>query len=158
MTSYQIERYIWSDEDFEVMGWHDATIWSMYADPDAFEFIFDIDYIFKWVDPEPKDTHFKFWVCPVTMVFANVSNVVMNIESQQGAIEVSDLSRKHLGLTPNGKFEEYLFTFECQEGQLSLKASGYKMYVRQAPILQVQQHLEFATRGGVSFGRWRNDA
>lgn len=157
-TPYQLEKYIWSDEDFEVMGWHDATIWSMYAGPEAFEFIFDLDYIFKWVDPEPEGTYFTFWVCPVTMVFANVSDVVMNIESQQGAIEVANLLRKHVGLSPDGKFDQYAFHFQCQEGQLSLKATGYKMYVRQAPVLQKQTHLEFGTRGGVSFGRGRSDA
>jgi hypothetical protein len=158
MTPYQIEKYVWSDEDFEVMGWHDASLWSMYADPEAFEFMFDLDYIFKWVDPEPGETYFKFWVCPVTMVFANVSDVIINIESQQGAIEVADLLRTPLGLSPNGEFEQYAFHFECQEGQLSLKAAGFKMYVRQAPVLQEQQSLEFTTRGGVSFGRGRSDA
>jgi hypothetical protein len=120
--------------------------------------MFDLDYIFKWVDPEPEGTYFKFWVCPVTMVFANVSDVVINIESQQGAIEVADLLRQHVGLSPNGKFDQFAFHFECQEGQLSLKATGYKMYVRQAPVLQTQQHLELATRGGVSFERARSDA
>ena len=153
MTLHPIEKYIWSQEDFEMMGWHDATIWSIASNPEAFEFMLDLDYIFKWVCPAPQETHYKFWVCPVTMVFADAWDVVMDIESQLGSIEVADVSRKHLGRTPNNKFEQYAFHIECQEGDLSLKATGFKMYVRQAPVLLDRQSLTLAQRGGISFGR-----
>ncbi len=69
MESCELEKSVWTEQDYEVMGWHDCRLWAMVADIDAFEFSLDLDYIFKWVQPGPGETYFKFWVCPVTMVF-----------------------------------------------------------------------------------------
>ena len=71
MESYKLEKPIWDDSDFEVMGWHDASVWSMLANPEEYEFLLDLDYIFKWVPPGEGAPNFKFWVAPVTMVFEN---------------------------------------------------------------------------------------
>lgn len=57
---FALEKPIWDDRDFEVMGWHDATIWSMCADRAAFEFLIDLDYISRWVEPKAGETYFKF--------------------------------------------------------------------------------------------------
>ena len=60
-NSYEPEKKIWREEDFARMGWHDATVWGMAADPDHFEYLFDLDYIFKWVAPSDGERFFKFW-------------------------------------------------------------------------------------------------
>jgi len=49
--SYRLEKLIFEDSDFEAMGWHDALVWSVVAIPEAFEYVVDLDYIFKWVEP-----------------------------------------------------------------------------------------------------------
>ena len=56
-------------------------------------------------------------------------------------------------LTPNGKFTEHTYRFECQEGVISIKATGYKMYVRQNPILIQYQSIDIKERNGISFDR-----
>lgn len=91
MSAYDLEKEIWTEADFKVMGWHDASIWSMVSNAAQFEYLIDLDYIFKWVNPKENETYFKFWVAPVTMVFENASAVKIDIESQQGLIEVADL-------------------------------------------------------------------
>lgn len=139
------------------MGWHDATVWSIAANIDAFELLLDLDYIFKWVEPKPGETFYKFWVAPVTLVFENASEVRIDIKSQQGSLEVSEVSRIVLGPSPNGKLTQYAFRFQCQEGEVSLEATGYKMYVRRSPALLERQSYDFDTRGGVSFARNRSD-
>ncbi|HHQ47289.1 MAG TPA: hypothetical protein ENK19_00200, partial [Acidobacteria bacterium] len=93
---YQLEKALWTSDDFEVMGWHDSRVWAMVADEENFEFAMDLDYIFEWVDPEPGETHFKFWVAPVTMVFENAYDISIKIESAQGGIEVANLQREEL--------------------------------------------------------------
>ena len=153
MSDYQLEKQVWTDADFAVMGWHDATVWSMVADPENFEFLLDLDYIFKWVDPAPGETYFKFWVAPVTMVFANAHSIDMDIQSQQGAIEVAELHMEDPKPTPNGKFTQHSFRFECQEGALTLRATGFKLFVRQAPKLIQHQSFTLESRRGVSFSR-----
>lgn len=156
MSVYELEKEVWSEADFDLMGWHDASIWSMVSNAEQFEYLFDIDYIFKWVNPKENETYFKFWVAPVTMVFENAFDVKIDIESQQGLIEVAELHMENPELTPNGKFTSHSYRFECQEGEISLKATGFKMYVRQKPKLIQGQSFELEERGGVNFGRVLN--
>jgi len=153
MESYQLERAIWTESDFKIMGWHDVTIWSMFANTEEYEYLLDMDYIFKWVNPEENETYFKFWVAPVTMVFENVHSVKLDIESAQGFIEIAELHMENPQLTPNKKFTEFTYKFECQEGIISMKATGYKMHVRQSPRLLQGQGFNLNDRGGISFGR-----
>ncbi|HAS8178493.1 TPA: hypothetical protein I7671_22050, partial [Vibrio vulnificus] len=84
MSTFELEKEIWTEQDFNIMGWHDATIWSMTADSSKFEYLLDLDYIFQWVSPQENETYFKFWVSPVTMVFENAFDINLDIESQQG--------------------------------------------------------------------------
>jgi hypothetical protein len=58
--------------------------------------------------------------------------------------------------TKNGKFTDYTFRFECQEGEITLNATGFKMYVRKNPILQQGQSLDLKERGGINFERKLN--
>ena len=150
---YELEKKLWTETDFKSMGWHDASIWSMVSNADKYEYLIDLDYIFNWVQPKADETYFKFWVAPVTMVFENSSDVKIDIESQQGIIEVADLHMENPELSPNKKFTSHNYRFECQEGEISLKATGFKMYVRRNPSLMKGQSLDFVERGGVSFGR-----
>lgn len=147
---YQLEKALWTSDDFEVMGWHDSRVWAMVAAAERLEFAMDLDYIFKWVHPEPGETHFKFWVAPVTMVFENAHDISIENESPQGGIEVADLHRENPKPTPNGASTGYLYRFECQEGAISLRATGYRLYVRTEPRLMRVQCFSLAERGGIS--------
>lgn len=153
MQIYEIEKYIWSEKDFSIMGWHDSKIWGFLAETDSFEFMVDLDYIFQWVRPKEGETHFNFWVAPVTMVFENAFDILLDIESRQGELKVADLHIENERKTKNGLFSEYDFRFECQEGEFKISATGFKMYVRKAPILQSRQALNYKLRGGIDFGR-----
>jgi hypothetical protein len=153
MAAHQPAKWIWTDNDFDAMGWHDATLWAMLADPERFEFLVDLDYIFEWVKPAPEETYYKFWIAPVTMIFENAHTVKLDIESSQGTIEVADLHRENPRPTPNGKLEERTYRFECQEGEISLLATGFQMIVRRNPALLGTQSLNLELREGVSFDR-----
>jgi hypothetical protein len=153
MEEFMLEKTVWDDNDFSIMGWHDATLWAMMANPPDFEFLIDLDYIFKWVNPKPWETYFKFWVAPATMMFENVHDVKINIESSQGIIEIADLLRENPHRTPNGKFTAHTYRFECQEGEISLIATGFKMFVRRMPELLEKQRYELAQRQGIGFSR-----
>ena len=152
MDNYELAKAVWSEQDFGTMGWHDATIWAMVADTEEYEYSIDLDYIFKWVNPRGADIHFKFWVAPVTMVFENADYVKVDLESRGGSIEVADLFMENPQLSPNKKFTSYDYRFECQEGEISLQATSFKMYVRQSPKLISGQRFDLEERGGVNFG------
>ncbi len=155
MEIFELEKQVWDNGDFSIMGWHDTTIWSMFANTNDFEFILDLDYIFKWVHPkeEEKDRRFKFWVSPVTMVFINAHDVKININSPQGNICIDTLYRENPQLTPNGKLTEYTYKFECNQGEILITATDFKMFVRKKPELLQGQDFEFVQRQGISFGR-----
>ena len=151
--SYELEKVVWTDADFDMQGWHDATLWSMLADPEAFEFAFDLDYIFEWIHPGPGEEYFEFHVAPVTMVFHMAHTVMIDIESMSGSIEVADLHRGEPVPTHRGEGHQREYRFECQEGEISLMAEGYTMYVRSPPVRLRAQSLGIERRGGVSFDR-----
>ncbi len=68
---YRLEKHVWNDGDFDELTWHDVRIWSMAADPDAFDFSLDLDFIFRWEAPVAGSKSLRFWVAPVTMVLEN---------------------------------------------------------------------------------------
>ena len=150
---FELTKVIWTQDDFEIMGWHDSKIWGFLSNPDDFEYLIDLDYIFKWEHPKEGETYFKFWVSPVTMAFENAWDIKFDLHSQQGVIEIANFHMENPRKTKNGKFTEYSFRFECHEGEISLNATGFKMFVRKFPQLQQGQSYEYAERGGVNFDR-----
>jgi hypothetical protein len=51
IQQYTIQKPVWTEADFEQMGWHDVHIHAVAFRPEIFELWLDIDYIFGWVDP-----------------------------------------------------------------------------------------------------------
>lgn len=150
---YQLQKALWTADDFDVMGWHDSRVWAMVASEETFEFAVDLDYIFKWVHPGAGETYFKFWVAPATMVFEDAFDILIDIGSRQGGIEVAELHREEPRPTPDGALIDHLYRFECQEGEIALRATGYRLYVRSAPRLIERQRLSLDERGGISVER-----
>ena len=54
---FQLEKKYWTDADFDIMGWHDCTIYKMRF---AEDFEMDIDYIFQWNKPDLEGLPFTF--------------------------------------------------------------------------------------------------
>lgn len=71
-------KSLWSDADFDEMGWHDGTIHGLCVQPGAPDgslpprLLLDIDYIVRRVHPVAPQTHFSFWTAPSTLVFDDV--------------------------------------------------------------------------------------
>jgi len=153
---YKLEKWIWSEKDFEKMGWHDCHIHSLAFYPEKFELALDLDYIFKWVEPKKGETHYKFWVAPVTMVFENVYDISINIETSLG-IEIASISRSNQSAPRNVEFinkvEQWDWNIDCQEGTIFFKSVGYTMYVKSEPIFLSNQVIDINDRGGINFER-----
>src|SRR5687768_14404558 len=116
---FRPEKSLWTESDYETMGWHDATIHAIALPTDTFEIAFDIDYILKWVDPTEEQTHFRFWVSPATLVFWNLNELSIDLEPLNELtvqrIERSDPVRprnaEHIG-----RDVEWRWTIECHQG------------------------------------------
>ena len=158
---YQMEKWVWTAGDFERMGWHDCLLHALAFSPETLELLFDVDYIFEWVHPEPDETYFRFWVAPATLVFENVYDVELDVGSYMGGLEIDHIKREDAHPPLNAAYirhdTEWLWTIDCQEGDIKLRAAGYTQHIRAAPQFGGQK-LGLAARGGYSFVRGRTDA
>lgn len=154
---FELEKNIWTHADYEEMGWHDAHIYGMVfqKSEEAFtgDFLLDIDYIFKWVHPNPPDKLFTFWVAPCTLIFKECYDLRINLDTQTYGVdllEVSDLLLTNTITQKNDVFE-YDWTIDLHVGQITLKSSGFEQFVRKHPIYIDGQVLSLEQRGGISF-------
>jgi hypothetical protein len=157
---YKLEQWEWTQKDFEKMGWHDCSIHAFAFFIKTSEFGLDIDYIFQWIEPKKGKKYFHFWVAPVTFVFENVRDLKLDIETDS-KIMIDSITRnnpqKSKNSERNEKQEEWCWNIKCQEGTISLRSVGYKMFVKKQPVLKNEQILNIDERGGISFIRYRID-
>jgi hypothetical protein len=156
---YEIGKWVWTEADFDRMGWHDVRVHAVAFLPDTFELMFDIDYILEWVYPAPNETYYKFLVAPATLVFENVYEVVMELDEPD--FELDTIERKEPREPKNaqyiGRGTEWLWSLEAHRGGMSFRSVGYKQYIRSEPVLSQSQTLEMGVRGGISFRCGRLD-
>lgn len=140
--NYSLEKWIWTEADFEQMGWHDARIYAVQFGKDI---SFDIDYIFEWVQVD-KDDFFSFIVAPVTLIFSEPSATSINIDfrlSQE--IEIEDISRR---MSKTGETEWHV---ETHQGNIVVTTPAFRQVVRRTPTHQTGQQVLPEERGFSSF-------
>src|SRR5687768_13903821 len=143
METYTLEKWIWTEADFDNMGWHDASIYAVRMDGSL---CFDIDYIFKWNQPEVEYFSFTFFVAPCTLCFKEVRELSFELSQPlyDNRMEIDDIELE----VKDGKQH---YTIITQQGHLSFAASGYTQTVRMYPSFQLGQTIAFDERGGSSF-------
>jgi len=157
---------IWTDGDYESMGWHDCPIRGIvFLDDSNYEMgqfdsklAFDIDYIFQWVLVETdKGPRYSFYISPCTLVFDQAYDVILNCSTVGYTPVLPQISCLTIKLN-----EEYLKrNYRCYDVCIELHNSepitfhstGFKQYVRKPPLLVEGQFLTLAQRGGVCFGQ-----
>ena len=139
---YQIEKWIWNQNDFEQMGWHDNPIWAMSFDDNV---KFDLDYIFNWVKPQSENGSYRFWISPVTLIFTNPSKFKVEMETDfVNGLEIADIEQE----ISDGKTT---YIIEAQEGRILIETEEFKQIVRRPPTLQISQTLTELERGPICF-------
>jgi hypothetical protein len=143
-----LEKYTWTDADFDVMGWHDSRVHAISVgereDDRVPRLLLDLDYIVKWVDPVRPASHFSFWIAPVTLVFEEAWDIEGDLAPAGNLLEIADLHRLDC---PDGQ----LWHIEGQNFDLRVRSAGYTQYFRTEPQHVAHQILTIAQRGGLSF-------
>jgi hypothetical protein len=140
---YILEKHLWTDKDFEQMGWHDSTIYRMQLEKDL---SFDIDYILKWNKPDLDGLPFTFWISPATLVFKGVQDLSFELDygfSQH--FEIDDIER-----------DGNQWTISTQQGDIRFTAEGYEQYIRQQPFFSFGLSISYIERNGYSLERTTN--
>lgn len=155
--TYELEKKVWTDKDFDQMGWHDNHIYQISV---AEDLALDIDYIFQWNKPVLEGLPFTFWIAPSTLVFKKIQNLAFNLDTAfHDTIEIQDIEREIL---ENGT----LWTIITQQGDFQFMSEGFQQFIRQEPFFQFGQTIPFLERFGRSVeqttaqhnpNRFRND-
>jgi hypothetical protein len=146
----RLAKAIWSEVDFETMGWHDAIIYAMALLPSG-EFlsrlVLDLDYIVEWVDPPRGERTFRFWIAPATLVFDQAWELRGQLRTVDGdqVFEIQNLHREPVRDGHGG----YRWHLEGESFDLSLRAPGYRQTFRRHPVFTEEQRLTLERRGGV---------
>lgn len=159
MEKYVLEKSIWTQDDFNDMGWHDANIYGMIIEkgeePWQSYLIFDIDYIFEWIHPIPPQEYFSFWVAPCTLMFKEVYELRIDLDQQGNTLELFDFdsitmsSKKEL----NNGCTVYEWLLGLHIGEIQFKSLGFDQIVRKTPVYTNSQVLNLEERGEVSFSK-----
>lgn len=142
--TYQLEKRLWTDKDFDQMGWHDCRIYKIgFTD----ELALDIDYILQWNKPEVEGLPFTFWVAPATLVFKNIQQLSFELDTAfENAIEIEEIEKTG---TPAG----IRWTIITQHGHIEFLSDGYEQFIRQEPLFQFGQTISFIERYGKTLDR-----
>lgn len=156
---FTLDKNIWTQDDYEQMGWHDCSIYGLTFLPvdeiGTTNLVFDIDYIFKWVNPIKPGQTFSFWVSPCTLVFKDAFALTMNVDRRGGTTDMLEIADLYLvGKVEQGTNQRiYEWSIDLQEGNISFKSSGFEQIVRQKPLFTDGQFLTLDKRNGISFSQ-----
>jgi hypothetical protein len=146
-----VTKTLWTDADFDTMGWHDNAVHAIALKPapnDPGSLLLDIDYIVEWGPCAVPGGSLSFWVCPATLVFHRAWDLVTDVNLQGWSFQLSIGAIERTGPDEHGYFgwalAGDLFT-------MSLRATGFTQYLRRAPIHTPRQRLSVQERGGLSF-------
>lgn len=155
---YSLDKNVWTQDDFEQMGWHDCRIYGLTISPTdklwSTDLIFDIDYVFKWVKPILPESTFSFWIAPCTLIFKETFSLKVDIDMDEmvtDLLEIDDLKlidkvEKKKGVCI------YKWKIELQRGVISFESLGFNQIVRHKPMFSNQQVLTLEERGEINFG------
>lgn len=134
------EKITWTDSDFEVMGWHDAQLYSMTFPIEDFIIKFDIDYIFKW---HRQGSDYLGWdVAPCDLIFQNVLQLRVDIDMGISIpLCIQDVRRRNSRLSPSGTVTLWDYEIELDHGRIAFEATGYKQTLRRQPVFSTTQNL-----------------
>jgi hypothetical protein len=151
MADFELEKRIWTEKDFEQMGWHHATVYGLRLNNDL---ELDIDYIFRWNKPDLEGFPFTFWVAPATLVFKNIKNLKLDLEINPdklliNGIEINDIERTQKGHTSH-------WIIITHQGDFEFESDGYEQFIRQEPSLEFGPNISFIVRNGFSLEKTTN--
>ena len=143
-----VEKWVWTDTDFEQMGWHDVRIHAMSTNETLMdglhvglgELLLDIDYILKWPNlkspTQPEGN--LFWVSPATLAFQDVWDLNIKIHNFGGNDPTWDIWS--IGREPHDKLvmnkpKAWSWKIELHGGMIDFFATGFEQYIRKKPTL-----------------------
>lgn len=141
VMTYDLEKRIWTDSDFDKMGWHDNHIYKIRLTEDL---EMDIDYILKWNQPDLEGLPFTFWAAPATLIFKTIKNLSFEFDTAfEDSFEIDYIERENANQ----------WTIITRQGDIQFTSEGYEQFIRQDPSYQFGQTISYIERNGYSLDR-----
>ncbi len=145
--TYELEKSIWTDTDFDKMGWHDNQVYKVRLTEDL---ELDIDYILQWNKPDLEGLPFTFWVAPATLVFKKIKNLTFDFAiGFENGFEIDDIEKPT-------KENQNKWTIITQQGEFQFDCDGYEQFIRQEPFFEFGQTISYTRRNGYCLDRTTN--
>lgn len=156
-------KTIWTEADFEIMNWHDNMVHALAITPKEYDYelLFDIDYLFEWIKPEPPNNYYSYVVAPATLSFIGVWDIKTDIETRQSVLEpitILEIQRFNERKINNTDFTTWEWIITLVQGTIKFNGLGYTQYIRRKPIRYETHILEENHRGPISFSKEYKDA
>lgn len=134
-------KEVWTELDFDEMGWHDSHIYAMSFPNEKLEISLDIDYLFKW-ELNNLTNLYGFWVAPCHLIFYNVLNLKIDIDFHNSiGLDVLDIKKDNAKVSNNNKITLWDFQISTDKGEIKFESSGYKQILKEQPIYSISQVL-----------------
>lgn len=134
-------KSVYSNADFEALGFHDCHVHGISWDSSVYALILDLDYIVQWIE---KNGGFAFLVAPAEIRFDYSANVKVSLDWSNLAMEcqIQDINRRDHKLNPNGS-ECYLWeiAFNTPCGSIELWATDFGLKFLAEPKMSETQKL-----------------
>jgi len=143
---------VWTEADFESMGWHDNVVHGFALEPDlehASCVLIDLDYIVEWVKPIPPERQITFWIAPATLVFRDARDVTFDMD--ETGIAFRGMSLDGILGSEQDLHGFRTWTLAGHEFTLTVRSQGFTQYLRRRPIRSTNQRLDLVARGGLGF-------
>jgi len=148
-----VTKALWTDADFDAMGWHDNAVHAIALEPapdDPGSLLLDIDYIVEWEPCAVPQGLLSFWICPATLIFHQAWDLITDINLQGWSFQLCIGSLERSGPDQHGYFD---WVLAGDLFSMKFQARGFTQYLRQAPIYTSSQRLSLHERGGLSFAQ-----
>jgi len=144
---YNLEKRIWTDIDFDDMGWHDNHIYKIRM---AEDLEMDIDYILQWNKPDIEGLPFTFWIAPATLIFKRVKDLIFDFNTGlNDPFEIEEIERTEIE-------NKSKWTIICRQADIQFTCDGYEQFIRQEPFFEFEQTIPYVRRYGYSLERTTN--
>ena len=135
----------WTEADFDDLSWHDCRVhaWAIRGNGNGCgDLLLDVDFLTEWA--HAADGSFRFRVAPATLVFADVSGLVMRVDYTGFAVEpfrIDAIEREPTVAVPGLREFAYRIAIEPR-GAITFYGHRFVQRLRAAPVATSSQWLE----------------
>jgi hypothetical protein len=117
------------NDNFDNFSWHDCKIYSLVFPSQDNCLQLDIDFIAEWIEGE-NSQGYNFLVAPAVLMFENVSDLIIKIETNNLAeFFIDEINRSNSRMSPNGKVLVFDFKIVLNVGEIIFTSTGFKQKI-----------------------------